>query len=85
MRRSSELRSLSNTTNGRIRNGERICKETRRSRTRLLSIKTLEEEEETDQKRTRLANGINPKANRGKEVVDEHEKPGPKKVSRNVA
>ena len=51
----------------------------------VLLNETLEEEEETDQKLSGLAADINVKANRGEEDVDKREKPGPKKISRNVA
>jgi ferritin-like metal-binding protein YciE len=51
----------------------------------VLLNETLEEEEETDQKLTDLAEDINAKANRGEEVDDEDEKPASKKNSRRVA
>ncbi len=46
---------------------------------------TLEEEKETDEKLSGLADDINAKANRDDEVADDDEKITPKKKSRNAA
>jgi ferritin-like metal-binding protein YciE len=46
---------------------------------------TLEEEKETDEKLSALADDINAKANRGEEAADDNEQITPKKTSRNAA